>query len=257
MNNGFLVGIFVLGLAVIKPSAAVQTSSLKVCGDGSGWPPYTFKKDGEIQGYDVDVLRAIFSGKNIDVIAELPPWKRCVFKTQSGHYDIALSASYSKQRDRDFLLTDYYYTLQPSYIYSTVKYPDGLNIASADDLNQLRMCGLLGYHYEGFGVNDSQVTKTATSYNQLVQKTKAGRCDVFLARYEILVGFKISKGIDYLADDMSAVAIPSNDVEKFYMMISREHPESEKIKFLLDSHFAEMRKTGKLQALLKDYTEKD
>ncbi|WBA16320.1 substrate-binding periplasmic protein [Salinivibrio proteolyticus] len=236
-----------------SPALALDTSSLKACGDGAGWPPYTFEKGGQVQGYDVDVLNAIFASRGVDVSVEMPPWKRCVLQTKAGNYDIALSASFNEERDRDFLLTEYYYTLQPSYIYSTTQHPNGLQVNSVQDLDNLRMCGLLGYNYTGFGVDDSKVRKSAKSFEQLVQKTEAGRCDVFLARYEILAGFKVAQGIDYLADNMKAVAVPGNSGDKFYMMISREHPEANEIKATLDAGFKEMREAGQLQAMLDEY----
>ncbi|OOE64531.1 substrate-binding periplasmic protein [Salinivibrio kushneri] len=242
------------GAALLSsPALALDTSSLKACGDGAGWPPYTFEKGGQVQGYDVDVLNAIFGKEGVDVSVAMPPWKRCVLQTKAGNYDIALSASYSEERDKDFILTNYYYTLQPSYIYSTSQYPNGLNISTMDDLNGLRMCGLLGYNYTGFGVDDSKVRKSAKSFDQLVQKTEAGRCDVFLARYEILAGFKVAKGTDYLAGGMQAEPIPGNSGDKFHMMISREHPEAMEIKATLDAGFESMRESGKLQAVLDAY----
>ncbi|ODP96300.1 hypothetical protein BGL48_04300 [Salinivibrio sp. SS3] len=253
MKIAILSATVLAGSLLSSPALALDTSSLSVCGDGAGWPPFHYKKGNQIQGYDVDVLNAIFADKGVDVSVEMPPWKRCVLQTKAGNYDIALSASYNEERDKNYLLTDYYYTLQPSYIYSTSQNPNGLNISSVDDLNGLRMCGLLGYNYTGFGVDDSKVRKSAKSFEQLVQKTEAGRCDVFLARYEILAGFKVAKGTDYLAGGMQAEPIPGNMGDKFHMMISREHPEAMEIKATLDAGFESMRESGKLQAVLDAY----
>ncbi|SIO37935.1 ABC transporter substrate-binding protein [Salinivibrio sp. ES.052] len=253
MKIAILSATALAGTLLSAPALALDTSSLKACGDGAGWPPYTFEKGGQVQGYDVDVLNAIFSDKGVGVSVAMPPWKRCVLQTKAGNYDIALSASFSEERDKDFILTDYYYTLQPSYIYSTNQHPNSLNISSVDDLNDLRMCGLLGYNYTGFGVDDSKVRKSAKSFEQLVQKTEAGRCDVFLARYEILAGFKVAKGTDYLAGGMQAEPIPGNSGDKFHMMISREHPESMEIKAAIDEGVKSMRESGKLQSILDGY----
>ncbi|OOE92299.1 hypothetical protein BZG76_07035 [Salinivibrio sp. AR647] len=253
MKIALLSATALAGSLLSGPSMALDTSSLKVCGDGANWPPFHYKKGENIEGYDIDVLNAIFQDSGVDVSVDLPPWKRCVFETKSGNYDIALSASYSEERNRDFLLTDYYYTLQPSYIYSTQQHPNGLNIETADDINQLRMCGLLGYNYTGFSVDDSQVRKSAKDFKQLVKQTQAGRCDVFLARYEILAGFKAAQGIDYLAGGMQVEPIPGNMGDKFHMMISREHPEANEIKALLDQNFESMRQSGQLKSILDGY----
>ncbi|OOF10207.1 MULTISPECIES: substrate-binding periplasmic protein [Salinivibrio] len=253
MKIAILSATALVGTLVASPALALDTSSISACGDGAGWPPFHYKKGDNIEGYDVDVLNNIFGKEGVNVSVEMPPWKRCVLETKAGNYDIALSASYNEERDRDYLLTDYYYTLQPSYIYSTRQNPNGLNISSVEDLNGLRMCGLLGYNYTGFGVDDSKVRKSAKSFDQLVQKTEAGRCDVFLARYEILAGFKVAQGTDYLAGGMQVEPIPGNSGDKFHMMISREHPEANAIKAMLDEGVKEMRESGQLQEILDKY----
>ena len=247
-----LLALSSLSLITTSSFALVRTT-LSVCGDGASWPPYHFAKDGKVIGYDVDILDAIFKPLGVSVDTELPPWQRCLYETQAGRYDIALSAAYSEDRDRDYILTDYYYTLQPSYVYSSITYPDGLPVNSAKDLDKLRVCGLRGYNYTAIGVDDSKVRKNANNYGQAVRMLEAERCDVFLARYEILVGFNASEGIDHLANGLKAVSIPGISGDKFYMLISRAIPDGEQIKATFNTRIQELRATGELDVMINKY----
>ncbi|NNN45046.1 MULTISPECIES: transporter substrate-binding domain-containing protein [unclassified Vibrio] len=245
----FLLIFFILS----KNVNALETKHINVCGDGGEWPPYHFIREGEIVGYDIDVLSAIFKKENVQLTFRLPPWQRCLQDTLSGVFDIALSASYNEERDRDYLMTEYYYTVVPSYVYSANKYPQGLNITSPQELNSLRMCGLQGYNYLKFGVDEHRVHKLARSFEQLVKMLRSERCDVFLARYEILRGFNEVKNIVHLSDDIRLVTIPRLKPEPFYLLISRFHPEAQRIKQIIDQGIIEMRNNDHLMVMLDQY----
>ncbi len=245
--------IFLSGVSM--STMAQERTSLSVCGDGGGWPPYHFEKEGKVIGYDVDVLEAVFTPLDISIITELPPWQRCLHETKLGRYDIALSAAYSEERDKDYILTDYYYTLQPSYVYSSITYPDGLPIRTTQDIDGFRVCGLQGYNYTGFGVDDSKVRKNGKTFDQVVKMLEANRCDVFLARHEILAGFKASEGIDHLANGLKSVSIPGISGDKFHMLISRSIPDGLELKSIFDQHIKQLRVSGELDRIIGKYIE--
>lgn len=245
--------VLMIALFSVPHASALERSSLLICGDAAGWPPYHFSRDEKIVGYDVDILQAIFSPMGISIYAELPPWQRCLQETKAGNYDIAISASYNEERDRNYILSDYYYTLQPSYIYSSNTFPNGPPIYSSTDINNLRACGLHGYSYTEFGIDDSKVRRHARTFTQLVNMLEGNRCDIFLARYEVLLGFKKIENINHLSHHMKAVNIPGIEVEKFYMLISRQIPDGDKIKSVLNSNITTLRETGRAQELLSNY----
>lgn len=243
------------GITLSISTMAQERTSLSVCGDGGSWPPYHFEKERKVIGYDIDVLEAIFSPLGLTITVDLPPWQRCLRETKLGRYDIALSAAYSEERDKDYILTDYYYTLQPSYVYSSITYPEGLPVRTAQDLDYLRTCGLQGYNYTGFGVDDSKVRKNGRTFEQVVKMLEANRCDVFLARYEILAGFKASEGIDHLANGLKAVSIPGISGDKFHMLISRSILDGLEIKSIFDQHIKQLRVSGELDRMIEKYIE--
>lgn len=233
-------------------SAALERTSLSVCGDDHDWPPYHFTKDAAVVGYDIDVLEAIFTPLNVSISVTLLPWSRCLQETKIGNYDIALSSAYNENHVKDYIVSNYYYTLRPVYVYSGLHYPDGLPINSGNDIDKLRACGLPLYNYHSFGINDSKVQKIPRNLENALKMLKAKRCDVYLDRYEILA-FRSSENIKLIDSELKIVAIPGSDVDKFYMLISREVSDGIELKSIIDTGLDKLRQADQLSGLLGKY----
>ena len=54
------------------------------------WPPFNSVPGSSEEGFLVDVARAVFEKKGIDVSYRILPWKRAIELTRNGHY-MALS----------------------------------------------------------------------------------------------------------------------------------------------------------------------
>jgi polar amino acid transport system substrate-binding protein len=232
--------------------AADITGTVKVCGDGAGWPPYHFDKDGTKAGYDLDVLDAALKTNGVEYSFEMPPWARCLAGLESGKYHMAVSSSFSEERNTKFLLTEHYYVLNPYYFYSKTVNPEGFNASTIDDLKKHTICGLRGYNYAGFGFTNEDIDRGTGSFDQLVQKLGAKRCDMFVARFQIIKGFDVI-GKPVLTPDVAYAPIPGIEGDKFFMLISRKYDQNENLKKMLDSNFSSLRASGKLDELLKKY----
>lgn len=246
---------------------SVGASSLKgktiyICGDGSGWPPYTYvtpSSKNVIQGYDVDVITEIFAEQDIKAVFAMPSWKQCLNRTEGGEkYQIAVSASYSEERASKFMFSRKYYTSIQSYFYSKARYPEQPQIKSASDLFlHGQVCGRYSYSYEGTGVlKNSQILQIGKSYKALIARTLNEDCAFFLGRPSIILGFKLigqqlidSKKIGY-------APIPKANVDDFYMLISRKYPHAETLKSILDDGILRMEKSGRLKEILDVYYSK-
>ncbi|WLD58608.1 transporter substrate-binding domain-containing protein [Salinispirillum sp. LH 10-3-1] len=244
-------------LAVVLAGMSLQATALRgehltFCGDGAGWPPYTFELNGEVLGYDLDVLDAILTPAGITFDVVMLPWSRCLQQTESGEFHIALSASFNEQRARTYIYTDSYYTVNLVYVYDSNRHPNGLNITQASDLNNYRMCGLRGYNYANFGVETERVDRDTSTTSQVVQKTLAGRCDLFLDRYEPLVGFS-ALGEVHLSGGLVASPIPGIDSEYFYMLVSRAYPRAQELADLLNAGITQLRADGALESMINRY----
>ena len=249
-------------MAVTSPVFAEglkKGDTIHVCGDGAGWPPYTFfrhekgEKTKEIIGYDIELLNSIFKKHGIKAIFEMPPWNRCVKLAEMGSkYQIALSAAYSKERDTKYLMTRDYYRISPYYFYSRNKYQKDIDITVKEDFLQYKVCGLYGYNYMGFNLPLMKIDRGAKNFDLVIKKTHKGRCDLFIARYEILVGFA-QIGVNYLERDLGYAPIPGAALEKFFMLISRNYKHASLLKKIIDEGITEMEKSGKLKEIFQTY----
>jgi len=244
--------IILIALGFSMNAAAINGEQINICGDGAGWPPYTYELNNEVLGYDIDVLEKILPPAGATFSVAMIPWARCLQQTQDGEFQIALSASFNEERGRTYIYTDQYYTVQPHYIYDSKRFPDGLNVSQASDLLNYRACGLRGYNYATFGVDSESVDRETSTFSQVVQKTLAGRCDLFLARYEIIAGFS-ALGEHHIRDGLVAEPIPGIDPDIFYMMISRAYPKANELVEVLNAGFESLRADGTLDAILDRY----
>lgn len=93
----------------------------------------------------------------------------------------------------------------------------------------------------------------AGSYQAVSEMTHRGRCALFLARYEIVAGFDWL-GDNILSDSRLGFApIPQAKTETFHMLVSKQQPEAEALRVLLNRRIAELEATGYLDTLLQKY----
>ncbi|WP_027708774.1 substrate-binding periplasmic protein [Zooshikella ganghwensis] len=263
----FLRTLYLIASAASLSVSAQQTNlagqTIHFCGDGAEWPPYHFwkrvngEKTKEITGYDVDIITEILSKHQIKAAFFLPPWKRCLLEVEKNtKYQVALSSSYSDTRNTLFLYSNSYYSITPKFFYSTKRYPNGPPIIdSVKQLLSYEVCGLHSYNYTGFaeGIRNEDINMIAKKFDQVISLTLKNRCDLFLARYEILSGFA-SIGEDYLSSgDIKAMPIPHGKSDPFYLLISRQFKYAYELKGILDEGFAELERTGKMQLFLDKY----
>ncbi len=207
---------------------------VRVCGDAIDWPPYTYVKDEEAYGFDIDVLNEALMKQGVSYEITMTSWSRCLKGTKNGEFDLAVSASYNRNRDNDYIYTEWYYSITPYYIYSTHRFPQGLDITNIKELSDYIVCGNHGYNYADFGLGE--IIRAGNSVKDVLTKLEQGKCEVYLNWIEIIDGIKTVWGIDYISGDLVAQAIPDMPSHKFYMLISREFPGRNKLKSMLDSY---------------------
>lgn len=246
------LGVLWLALASQAVAQPMAGTTLNICGDAANWPPYTFVKDGKTQGVDIDILHAILPVYRIRFKVEMLDWKRCLEGTEKNTYQIALSATRNKERQRKFIFTRPYYSVSTNYFYSKRQHPTGFQIHSPEDLLYHHVCGLHGYNYNTFGIDSNQVNRSSRNYDQLIKRTMAGRCDLFLANREILAGFSIL-GKHYNDSDMVSAQIPGARNDDFHMLISKRYRYRKALKQLLDKGIEQLEQTGGLKAIINHY----
>jgi polar amino acid transport system substrate-binding protein len=227
--------------------------TLALCEDQDEWPPYLYgeringKKTSKLIGYSVDVIDAIFSRHNIHYSITMLPWVRCLGQLQLGtHYQLALNLSHSEERDTKFLLTNAYYSTTSYYYYSRKHHAKGLDIASVGDLKRYGVCGIHGYNYTTYGFTTQEMDQSAKKLTSLLSLLRLGRCDLFIEKHEVLLGYH-AIGEAYLDDpDLGRGQIPGLPLTHFHMAVSRNMPQAAALKDMLDRELTEMAKSGQL-----------
>lgn len=237
--------------------------TISVCDDDAEWPPFTFyrRADGvktkKIIGSAVDALDRILRPAGISYTIELLPWKRCQLEIMAGtRYQLALNASYSAERERDFLLSRPFYRLTSQYFYSRKQHPEGLAIKGPADLKRYRVCGLAGYNYSTYGLIPEEMELGYNGFANMIAKLHAGRCDLFVEKREIIQGFTVvdPEMARLLADpQFAAGTLPGVRDAPFHMIVSRAVPYGQALQQLLDVGIAELEASGEMQKIMARY----
>ncbi|MGN7612648.1 substrate-binding periplasmic protein [Magnetococcales bacterium HHB-1] len=253
----------ILPLAESQGRAAVDINALpnpiQICSDQGELPPFTFferengQKSKKLTGWSVDVVRHVFSKYNLDIHVELLPWVRCQTWVQEGRrYQIGMEATYSKEREQKFLLSEPYTPgLSGHYFYSKHHYPKGPPLHHSTDLKNYTVCGVHGSNYEPFGIDNQYVDRNSKLYPGLIAKLHANHCDLFLAYYVMLKGLML---VDKLKLDKHLAwrKVPEMAPHALIFLLPR-NDVGVKLKTMLDQGIQELKKSGKYSAMKKKY----
>lgn len=266
MTQSVYLSILTLCVILLSPStySANETRPifLKFCVENTEYPPFNYFtrlngiKTSELGGYDIDLLERTFNpiGINYEVIAL--PWRRCLKNVLDGSIDGAMSASLNPQRAADYIPSDAYYYLTPSYFYLTENFGPQFHV---DDINQLAkfgtVCGIRGFNYTNFGWRKDTPISEISSLQMLPQMLIKQRCHFFLARKEILAG-TLALNQDAPPNSLMSSPSPTSLQEPFYMLISKRSPDRAFIAQEFNSRVKYLRETQQLDALYQTHLQK-
>lgn len=142
-----LVLFFVAGCGESASNEESSDSSrdkiIKVGATPDGFP-HTYKEDGEIKGFIVDVFQAIFEKMDYEVEWVLTDWNGVLANLQSGKVDTAINFAATKERAEEYNFTDPYYSSKA--VVATAK--DNPKIQSLDDLEGKQLASIMGTNFE-------------------------------------------------------------------------------------------------------------
>jgi len=234
--------------------------TIQITDDDAQWPPFTYyhqNNTNELTGFAIDVIHMILDKNNISFNIVLIPWSRALRSVHEGDYHMLLNASYNKDREKRYYLTQAYYSLNYAFFYSQTKYPKGIEHLSVEQMkNKYKICGLMGYSYEDVGLKSNEVDQESIySYDKLVKLLhyRHERCDVFVEGYEIFAGFSVI-GKNYLSNKhLKYFIIPNIEKQPFHMMISRNFKHGEELQKIINEGINDLKQSGQMEQLLKKY----
>ncbi|WP_028863642.1 substrate-binding periplasmic protein [Psychromonas aquimarina] len=268
MNIGFMVVSGLMLFSLISPVQAADSvmegQRITFCEDNDGFPPYIWAENDsrsgltQARGFNTEVIKKILAEHKIQALFVFLPWKRCLQNVKHHHgVQVAFNMIYTEERDSEYILTRHLFTTKAYFFYSKKHYPNGINIESAADLLEAGVvCGRFGSNYTGYGVANNDVSRTAHSFEKLLQLLKIGHCDTFLARYEVLAGYKLLNEEFFSGIELGYKPIPGIQPTRFHMGISRNYEFAEELKVLIDSGISEMESSGELAQIMRQYLAK-
>lgn len=262
MKKMFLFALTSLLCLSAQVYAADKIKSIKVCDDNGEWPPYNYyelkdgKKTEKLVGYAVDVLHEIMTRNKISYELVMLPWKRCLDNAKNNSENVAMVLEFSKNADREkeYIFPKPFYNTNSTVFFDKKKYKDGLKIASLANLKKYKGCGLAGYNYKDYGLNESDLDMGAKSIDQVAKKVKEDRCDFFIEKLEVVAGFEKTGGAKVVSDpEMGYEKLTMVPPSPFYMGISRKYPHAKELEEIINSGLDALEKDGTLKKLEKKW----
>jgi polar amino acid transport system substrate-binding protein len=216
-------------------SAAHAGQPLSICDDGAGWPPYTFvdpKNPSNIIGASKELIFGILERAGYTPQIALLPWKRCLAQVESGQTAMLLNASFSEERAQKFLMTKPYYSLHSGLFYRTSKYPSPPKVATAEDMQSYRYCGLYGYNYTMYDIPKAQLDTGAKDEPGRFAMLEHNRCDFVLGDVELLQAFSSMGQLNLKGTNH--IPIPGAKPKEFHAMVSKALVDADKLLQILD-----------------------
>jgi polar amino acid transport system substrate-binding protein len=241
-----------------RPARAEVPHALKVCGDAAEWAPFTyFERNGTAKtdvptGFSVDYLTELLALSGRVARIEFLPWQRCVAVGTTGGFDILLDGVDTAERERDFAFPQELYTVREAYFFLSARPVPPL--ATADEFNRQRICGVRGYNYPAVGILDSSVVARAPTLEDGIKLLESGHCEVLPTPYEAVAGLRLTGGPDLLGDPRFGWRLlPGMSYVRFHFIVSRAVPYRDELVETINKGIDAMKQSGTDQRLREQY----
>lgn len=253
--------ITTLFISLILPNS-VLSKELQICDDQAEWPPYMYfpRKNGvadksQLTGATKDLIDRIFATSGISYSIKLLPWKRCLNEVVEGDtYEVFADASSNEERLKSYHRTKATYKTTEGLFFSKKRFPNGLDLSKASDINQYKLCGILGYNYNNYfklGVK-KEVDMGVNHARKAFQKLENGRCEVFLSTIAPIFGavainqFSLSPQIDH-------TTLPGGQGTAFYFWVSKKSPRATVLLETINTAIDKLYGNGEANKIFKKY----
>lgn len=144
--------LFVILLSLVLlmgKTMAVDARTLVVAADV--WCPYNCEPEAELQGYLLDVLRAVFSPLGIQIEYRVMPWTRALVETERGLVDAAVGVVRGNH-GRNLIGEE---PLGRDETVLIVRAGEEFQFSRPQDLDDMAIGVIAGYSYDGLGPFDA------------------------------------------------------------------------------------------------------
>lgn len=257
MATARLLAVLLTALLASPVAAAELLGPVRVCDGTAEWPPYIYyQREGEnagrLVGFSLDVLREVIKPEQLSIEVSLQPWRTCLNETANGKRDVILNATSNPVLNARFLQSRAYYTTTPSYVYSTSRFPQGMEIEAKEDLREYKGCGVSGRDYSRYHIPEDRLDTNSPDITSALRKLLEGRCDYVPISYEPFSAYTLT-GEPYATDPALAHAPVPGMSKLEHHMLFPINPRGEQLRNLVDEGLKRLIETGRMHALLKKY----
>jgi ABC-type amino acid transport substrate-binding protein len=232
-------------------ASATAHAQTRACGGESQWPPFSYQATGsnEVQGISADLLRQIFPNP----VIKLLPWLRCLTDMQAAsQIDISMSTLKSPEREQIYLFSRPYFSLTPSYLYASQRFPSA-PVTQLSDLTKFKVCALRGSFTSYSKLPAASIDSGAPNYASLLKKLDIGRCDILIDMQEIFGGFAQLEILPFDSERYRILPLPETSRVALHYAVSKSHPEGLKLIHQIDKRLDEMQQSGQLNRITRKH----
>lgn len=214
------------------------------------YPPFNFKKDGQLQGISIDLLELMLKKAGSQLTRkdiQLLPWARAYKKTMENKNTVLFVTTRTKERENLFKWVG---PITDTSIVLIAKKGDDIHINSLEEIKKYKI-GVISEDVgeqllvkDGIKDNLERVSKTILN----IKKLNAGRIDA-IAYAEKVAKWEI-KANGFNPGDYETVYVLKKG--QVYYALHKDTPDSVVEK--LQSALGEIKREGKLQSILDKYT---
>ena len=218
------------------------------------WPPFNDVPDSEMEGYMMDVARAVFEPQGYKVVYKNMPWNRAIVESRKGRFDAIIGAS--RVDAPDFVFPEeelgrnklsFYITKESNWTFKDVS-----------SLEQVYLGVIDGYDYRAWFKEYERthpekiyVRHGKTPLKENLKLLLHGRLDAVVDNEAALRW--VAKDMGILDQLKSGGEDTVGGVSYIYHAFSPARPTSGHYARLLSQGIRELRENGRLQAILDRY----
>ncbi len=249
-------------------SVTLSAQTVKFCSDNSDWAPYSYyprvdgraDKSGQI-GITQDLLKEVFKIVGLKYSITPKPWKRCLRAVhefgKTKQFESFIDGSFSEERVEKYYLSTPIYSTHQGVFYSKKTYPDGLPLKKPSDLNNFRLCGVLGWdygiYYQNYGLlRSKKIDEGAKTMEAVLSKVAKGRCDVFGNSIEPVYG-GVAIGAYTFPPSIESMRIPDVDPTTFHVFIAKTSPRAYELLTKINQALLVIQHNGVSKSIFKKY----
>ena len=216
-----------------------------VVGTSGVYAPFTYRgEDGELTGFDVEVIREVAERLGVEIEFVTSDFDGLIGSLNSSRIDVLANQTWrTPQREEDYTLTDFYMLSSPVL----VVHKDNTDIRSLDDI-----AGRVGGHSE-------------TSVYANMTREHGGRVEILTTYTEQALNIELGR-IDYTINNIGSVvhyfqenpnapllAIPLQLDRDFEVVFALPGQNAEKLRDAINEILVEMKADGTLQRIYDKY----